>query len=157
MVFRFTTTTGYPSRNFLKTTVVLPLPVEPSHSTSSQRTPLSHPRAYERLKGFLKPMLKSMIDRLDSHPDEPVHPVIKELGPAETVNAFRQQLESFWRNEWPFNQAISDSDRNSLAWWKSLELHPQARVLAVSLTVLGFHSVVTIMIDFRHQDIFDAR
>ncbi|KAJ6607061.1 ribonuclease H-like domain-containing protein [Mycena sp. CBHHK59/15] len=141
----------YPSSDFLKNTISVPN----TGSTSSRKAaaplqdvavPVRFPRAYERVKDFLKNMLRAMIDRLQTHPAEPVHPVIQDLGPAETVKEFRRQLESFWRNEWPFNQAISDG--NSLAWWKSLEQHPQARVLAI-LAIKIFSMLVNSMPDER--------
>ncbi|KAJ7608836.1 ribonuclease H-like domain-containing protein [Mycena polygramma] len=138
----------YPSADYLKNTISVPN----TGSTSSRNTtqdgavPLRFPRAYERVKDHLKGMLKVIIDRMGTHPDEPVHPVIKELGPADTVKEFRRQLESFWRNEWPFNQAIPDS--NSLAWWKSLAQHPQARVLAI-LAIKIFSILVNSMPDER--------
>jgi hypothetical protein len=98
-------------------------------STSGNSPPIRFPRAYNRVKEFLKDMLKRILERYRTHPNEAMHPVIKELGAVKTVEGFRTQLQAFWRNEWPFNQPVVKGD--PLAWWKNLELHPHARVLAV--------------------------
>ncbi|KAK7041309.1 ribonuclease H-like domain-containing protein [Favolaschia claudopus] len=128
----------YPCADFFK-----PDDSQPSESDSDSPR-FAH--AYDRVKKFLKSLLKSMIDRISTHPDEPVHPVIEDLGPVATAKAFRNQFDSFWRQEWPFNQGISDGD--PLKWWKSLALHPQANVLAI-LGIKLFSMLVNSMPDER--------
>lgn len=58
-------------------------------------------------------------------------PILAQLGAATAVTELRQQLELYWRGDWPFDTPVVDGD--VLGWWRSLERHRSARVLAVSL------------------------
>ena len=91
-----------------------------------------HVRAYTRVKGFLKLMLRDIIESANHNLDtsNPCHRLVKQLGPNRVVSEFRQQLLAFARREWPFTDPISQGD--TLTWWESLRQHPHARVLAVS-------------------------
>jgi hypothetical protein len=99
-----------------------------------QSTPF--PKAYNRVKTFLKEMLRNEIDlttrdmAVAATKDTNINPLIQELGPKETVFQFRKQLLAYARNEWPFNNLVTGS--NTLAWWELLREHPHAHVLAVS-------------------------
>jgi len=89
-----------------------------------------YPHAYNRVKNYLKDMLRAQLARHKSHPGDRIHPIFKELSPSQTVEDLRHQVEAFWRGEWPFDAPVKNG--NSLAWWESLVMHPHARVLAVS-------------------------
>ena len=91
-----------------------------------------HVRAYTRVKGFLKSMLRDIIESADHDLDtsNPCYRLVKQLGPNRVVSKFHQQLLAFARREWPFTDPISQGD--TLTWWESLGQHPHARVLAVS-------------------------
>jgi len=93
--------------------------------------PLPYPHAYERVKDFLKNMLKAMVEHIESNPEDPIHLILQELGAAQTVETLRHRLEAFWRNEWPFNNQHVPNG-NPLTWWENLQYHNHARVLAVS-------------------------
>jgi hypothetical protein len=97
---------------------------------------MPHPRAYHRAKEFLKPMLRTMVERAQARLstnqqqiEDPISQLLRDIGPTGIVDEFKRQLEAYWRNEWPFNTPLRDG--NTLAWWKVLLPHPHARVLAV--------------------------
>jgi hypothetical protein len=68
-------------------------------------------------------------EKLELLPKDTIKPPFKDLSCAQVVDDLRRQLEAYWRNEWPFNQQVTDND--PLAWWKSIKLHPYVQVLAV--------------------------
>ena len=77
-----------------------------------------HVRAYTRVKGFLKLMLRDIIESANHNLDtsNPCHRLVKQLGPNRVVSEFRQQLLAFARREWPFTDPISQGD--TLTWWE---------------------------------------
>jgi len=79
-------------------------------------------------------MLLKALKRHESHPDDRVAPIFRELNPSQIVEGMKNQLDAYWRGEWPFDQPIEDSD--PLAWWKALEKPPHSRVLAVNSPLL---------------------
>ncbi len=86
-----------------------------------------NPRAYRRVKEFLKTILRAEVDK-------GTHPLIQELGAATIVTDFRRQLMTYARGEWPFQDPLGvEGGRPVLDWWLNLEKHPHARVLAVCL------------------------
>ena len=131
--------TGYPlSDNIMKPVLAAPtiwIPAQTPNMTAAthSRRPIPHPRAYHRTKEFLKPMLRTMVERAQtqsSHQlEDPISLLLQDIGAAGIVDEFKHQLEAYWCNEWPFNTPIPDG--NTLAWWNMLLPHPHARVLAV--------------------------
>ena len=91
--------------------------------------PLLYTNTYSRVKNFLKDLLRKKLAHHQTHPDDPIEPLFKELSPSEVVDSLRHQLEAFWRNEWPFKEPVKDGD--PLGWWETLRNHPHAQVLAV--------------------------
>ena len=93
-----------------------------------------HPRAYMRVKGFLKQHLKIMLQYTSAHlnADDALSVLMRGSGTATIVEEFRCQLESYWLNEWPFNIPVTNND--PYMWWKSLCAHPHAWVLSVGLS-----------------------
>jgi hypothetical protein len=74
-------------------------------------------------------MLKTILARCPTHPDEPPAIFFKGMTPSEVSQDLRAQLEGYWRGSWPFNRPLKDGD--SLRWWIELKEHENARVLAV--------------------------
>jgi hypothetical protein len=81
-------------------------------------TPLLYTNAYSCVKIFLKELLCKKLARHQTHPDDPIEPLFKELSPSEVVDGLRHQLEAFWHNEWPFKEPVKDGD--PLGWWEAL-------------------------------------
>jgi hypothetical protein len=113
-----------------------------------------YPRAYNQAKDFLKEMLCNELElaaRAETTASK--NPLMSGLSPAEIIDGFRRQLLAFAQHEWPFVGFISDN--NTLAWWESLEHHPQARVLAVSLSCHRDAYHLNSHADVGHQNLFD--
>ncbi len=86
------------------------------------------PRAYTRVKTFLKTLIQGVIEAN-------VHPLVAELGPAQLVEDLRNQLLAYALGEHPFDAPLpaEGGGRPVLQWWLDLEHHRHARVLAVGL------------------------
>ncbi|KAI0643696.1 ribonuclease H-like domain-containing protein [Trametes meyenii] len=101
------------------------------------------PRAYFRVKEFLKSLLQSEFGRTT------IHPTLQALGMAKSVAEFRRQLMAYARAEWPFDRPLStDTGRPVLQWWLDLAVHPDARVLAI-LAIKLYSIAVNSMADER--------
>lgn len=70
-----------------------------------------------------------------------IHPLLTELGAAKAVRDFRVQLMAYAQGQWPFNDPLREDGaqpgRPVLQWWRDLERHPHARVLAVSVNTVN--------------------
>ncbi|OJT07823.1 hypothetical protein TRAPUB_1283 [Trametes pubescens] len=84
------------------------------------------PRAYTRVKMFLKTLIQGVIEAN-------VHPLVAELGPAQLVEDLRNQLLAYALGEHPFDVPLpaEGGGRPVLQWWLDLEHHRHARVLAM--------------------------
>src|SRR5215468_10060533 len=95
----------------------------PGKNTTNSRqgttTQVPFPQAYKKIKDFMKTMLRNIIERMQTHPDEKCNPLFKELGAVALVDQLRVQLEAFWLGQHPFNMPIRDG-LNPLEWWKQL-------------------------------------
>ncbi|KAG1760356.1 hypothetical protein EDD22DRAFT_781244 [Suillus occidentalis] len=141
----------YPlSDNIMKSALAAPtirIPAQISNVSASAERPMPHPRAYHRVKEFLKPMLRAMVEHNKVHElKDPISLLVHEIGAAGVVDEFRRQLEAYFHNEWPFNTPLQDG--NTLAWWNMLLPHPHARVLA-ALAVKIFSVLINSMPDER--------
>ncbi|KAI6138392.1 hypothetical protein BKA82DRAFT_3990118 [Pisolithus tinctorius] len=141
----------YPTSDFvIKPVVAAPAivipPQNPTKILACARRPLPHPRAYNRVKESLKPMLRAMLDRckMNPHATDAFSQTVREYGPTGTVDELRLQIDAFWRQEHPFNRPMKDG--NTLAWWQAFEHHPGAQVLA-ALAVKIFSALVNSMPD----------
>ena len=89
-----------------------------------------NPRAYRRVKKFLKEQLKLEL----AVKPEARHPLLLEIGAKTAASELRTQLMAYARSEYPFNQSLepfAHSAQPVLAWWQALADHHFARVLAV--------------------------
>ncbi|KAG1766267.1 ribonuclease H-like domain-containing protein [Suillus occidentalis] len=141
----------YPlSDNIMKSALAAPtihIPAQISNVSASAERPMPHPRAYHRVKEFLKPMLRAMVEHNKVHElKDPISLLVHEIGAAGVVDEFRRQLEAYFHNEWPFNTPLQDG--NTLAWWNMLLPHPHACVLA-ALAVKIFSVLINSMPDER--------
>jgi len=126
---------GYANSDILKKPATMSHTISLPPSTSipqidrtddSPHTPF--PKAYRRVKEFLKKMLRAEVDLLQ-HDRNRAHPLLQEIGAAKAVEELRIQLMAFACQQWPFTAALND--QTTLAWWELLEPSPHARVLAV--------------------------
>lgn len=149
---------GYPlSDLIMKPAVAAPtirIPPQNGPAAASESTvfdrPIPHRRAYDRVKEFLKPILRAMLDRTQRTPDatDAISKCIREVGAAGVVEELKNQLRAFWREEWPFDRPIENGDPYS--WWRELQPHPHAHVLAVREPIS--HHVLHLLTHFnRHS------
>ncbi|KAJ2983808.1 hypothetical protein NUW54_g10593 [Trametes sanguinea] len=117
----------YPISDYL----LIPPTAEPSITIPREGADLEHrhPRAYDRMKLFVREALKDMFNCKDDHPNEPLNPLLAKLGRNQASIELKEQLEAYWDGLAPFNTPIGT--RSTLAYWKDLEHHQRARVLAV--------------------------
>ncbi|KAG6379575.1 hypothetical protein JVT61DRAFT_10079 [Boletus reticuloceps] len=119
----------YPLSDFLMkptlasaTSIRIP-PRNPSNKQASTSDhPMPHPRAYERVKEFLKNRLKIMLDSVQAsnldHTDE-LAVIVQKIGPVSVVEEFRHQLRTYWLGEWPFDDPVVNND--PYTWWETLK------------------------------------
>ncbi|KAJ3793831.1 ribonuclease H-like domain-containing protein [Lentinula aff. detonsa] len=91
-----------------------------------------HPKAYQRAKGFLKTVLQNEVAALSEYDDKALlHDLLQTRyhRKDELVKAFRSQLLTFGRNQFPFKSGCN-KNANPLQWWKRLTHDENADVLA---------------------------
>jgi len=120
---------GYPIEQFLKLTISIP-------SRSSMLVPqpltIKYPRTYERLREYLRNMIKPMLERIESSTDSTIgHPVLREKGVSTSVRDLKCQIELFWNGEYPFCVVDIEKVTDPLAWWCDIRRHDGAKVLSV--------------------------
>jgi hypothetical protein len=121
---------GYPIADYL----LIPLTANPSITVPRQGADLSisHPRAYDRTKEFLKSTLHAMGTRMKSHPED-YHPtILRNLGILTAAKELKTQFDMYWHRQHPFDVPVGK--KMTLQWWNDLKDHPHARVLAVRAT-----------------------
>ncbi|CDO75074.1 hypothetical protein BN946_scf184703.g4 [Trametes cinnabarina] len=93
-------------------------------SDDSHKAPI--PRAYTRVKIFLKNLLQAEMKLM-------AQPLVKELEEADLADELRDQLLAYARGEYPFKQRLdrSQSSQPVLKWWLDLKEHRHARTLAM--------------------------
>jgi hypothetical protein len=108
---------------------------------------MPYPRAYEKTKDYLKNMLKQMLVHIEKFPGTGPE-LLRTLGPVDAAHELKNQLEAFWRGEYPFIVSEEAKGKNPLEWWQHLEHHMHAHVLA-SLAIRIFSILVNSMPDER--------
>ena len=92
--------------------------------------------AYTRVKSFLKDLMKSIMERIQKHPNEPVPTLFKEMSMGSIAKDLQRQINAYWREEYPFKQ--SSPCNNPIVRWQELEKLSDARVLAVCMVKHNF-------------------
>ncbi|KAI0311270.1 ribonuclease H-like domain-containing protein, partial [Amylostereum chailletii] len=135
---------GYPLSDML----LIPETANPSITVPRPGADLSipHPRSYDRVREYLKTILRPMTEKAEENPAAYIPDVLRRRDEADTVEAFRGQLKAFWMGYYPFNEPVKNG--NTLSWWKDLLNHPQADVLAM-LAVKIFSALANSMPDER--------
>jgi|SRR5882762_1209563 hypothetical protein len=143
---------GYPHFAFLKKppTIVIPAAHQGSNGGPTVSLPqLPYNNAYNRVKDFLKDLLRNILERHVANPDEVKGGIFEQTTQAQTVTDLRHQLEAYWCNEYPFN-GVMVKKGDPLTLWQSFRDHPNAQVLAVCtassifvmLPTLNFNSIL---------------
>ncbi|CDO74690.1 hypothetical protein BN946_scf184960.g4 [Trametes cinnabarina] len=128
----------YPVSDYL----LIPPTAEPSITVPRQGTnmTLPHPRAYDRMKEFVREALKAMYKRHDDHPEEHLDCILVELGRNRASIELKQQLESYWLGLYPFDAAIGT--RSTLAYWIDLKSHPNAPMTNSQIVCIKIFSIL---------------
>ena len=91
-----------------------------------------YPRAYERLREYLRNMLKPMLERIQNSTDPNIgHPVLREKGVSTSVKDLKHQIELFWNGDYPFRVTEAAKVTDPLDWWRDVGRHDGAKVLSV--------------------------
>ncbi|KAI0643457.1 ribonuclease H-like domain-containing protein [Trametes meyenii] len=117
----------YPVADYL----LLSPTANPSITVPRQGTDLTmpHPRAYDRMKEFVKKALRDMLERVKTHPDDYHDPILVNISAKKASQDLKNQLEAYWKGEYPFNEPICPKD--PLAYWTEMKHHSSSRILAV--------------------------
>ncbi|KAH7067837.1 hypothetical protein BKA62DRAFT_629032, partial [Auriculariales sp. MPI-PUGE-AT-0066] len=113
----------------------------PRHGTDLSH---QHPRARNRVLGFLKGYLGKILDRkaeIASLVDGSLErnsaymiPLFERLTEEEIISGLISQFDQFWKRQHPFTEPAK---HGVAAWWAQLITHPQANVLAtIALRIL---------------------
>ena len=127
-----TPTTGSTTTGF---TIRVPNPVTAS---SVNDDGILHPKAFQRAKTFLKTVLQNEVDALSEYGDKALLYNLVQTRyhrKDELVEAFKSQLLTFGRDQFPFKSG-RNKDTDPLKWWKRLTQDKNADVLAVMYSQL---------------------
>jgi len=67
--------------------------------------------------------------------------VLREKGPRNAVSSLTEQINLFWREEYPFRVLDHEKIDNPLKWWVDMAKNDHANVLGVSLYKFNMKSV----------------
>ena len=125
---------GFDRKDFLKESINIHIRLsEPATSTLSSAQNL-YPRAYEKFLKFLRNMLRPMLQVIEDSDDLDVgNPVLREKGPKNSVSSLSEQINLFWREDYPFRITDREKIIDPLKWWIDMAKHDHASVLGVSL------------------------
>lgn len=90
---------------------------------------MPHPRAYDRVKEFVKETFAAMADRKQDYP------LLVKLGIKRASMDLKKQLEAYWLDEAPFGKVEPEKLKGvtPFQYWKQYETNQHAQVLAVCL------------------------
>lgn len=118
----------------MSTTLVIPAKNPSSLEIPNQSSEsVPYPRAFERVKEFLKDILRNevqLLQKSDPGTDSPLRSFIRRTGISASVDHFRKQLTAYARTEYPFTDALP-TNGDTRQWWENLAHHPHAHILAV--------------------------
>ncbi|KAF6756151.1 hypothetical protein DFP72DRAFT_759510, partial [Ephemerocybe angulata] len=126
----------------------LVLPAQGSSVTirpSVNRMPFN--AAYQRVKEYLKSMLKAMLHVAATTPEKG-DPLLVKLGAKAAANELKIQVEAWWRRAglWQFDTGLSTE--NPLEWWESIAKHTHGRILGLPASTI-FSALINSMPDER--------
>ncbi|KAF8154878.1 ribonuclease H-like domain-containing protein [Crassisporium funariophilum] len=135
-------------KDFLKESVnILIRPLGPTSTLSSAQN--LYPQAYEKMRTFLRNMLRPMLQVIEDLDNPNVgNWTLRDKGPKNAVSSLSEQINSFWREEYPFRVLARKNISDPLKWWMDLANHDHANVLGV-LAVKIFSVLVNSMPDER--------
>jgi hypothetical protein len=58
--------------------------------------------------------------------------ILREKGPRNVVGSLSEQINLFWREEYPFRVLDRKKVADPLAWWTEMAKHDHANILGVS-------------------------
>lgn len=140
---KLTPMTGYPLADYLKRSPKKGGRTRGNASSGSQTLP--YQTAFERVADLLQDMLLNMLKVAEDEPEN-AHPALEGLDAGQAASAWYSQLQVFWGGKYPFDAPAADGD--PLKWWRALETHPHAKILAM-LAVKIFSICVNSMADER--------
>ena len=124
---------GFDRKDFLKESLNIHIRVSQPMSTLSSAQNL-YPRAYEKIRAFLRDMLRSMLEVIEDSNDPKVgNKILREKGFKSSVSSLSEQINLFWREEYPFRVLDHEKIVDPLKWWIDMAKHDHANVLGVSL------------------------
>ena len=126
---------GFSRKDFLKESINIL--IGPSGSSRGMTTLSSaqnlYPHAYEKLHTFLRNMLWPMLEVIEDSDDPKVgNRNLRDKGPQNSVSSLSEQINLFWREEYPFRVHDREKIDDPLKWWMDLARHDHANVLGVS-------------------------
>ena len=82
---------------------------------------------------MLRPMLRVIEDS-----DDPCvgNQILHEKGPRNAVSSLSEQINLFWRGEYPFRLLDREKIADPLKWWMDIAKHDHANVLPVGVSSL---------------------
>jgi len=90
-----------------------------------------------------------MLETIEKSDDPDVgHTILRAKGPGTAVRELCQQIDMFWRDEYPFHILDHGKIDDPLAWWQDLAKHNHAHILGVSVPVIGSLSPVHVLLIF---------
>ena len=78
-------------------------------------------------------MLRPMLEVIEDLDDPNVgNRILRDKGPQNAVSSLSEQINLFWREEYPFHVHDHEKIHDPLNWWMVLAKHDHASVLGVS-------------------------
>ena len=64
--------------------------------------------AFKRLRQYLRDLIRPMLEMIEKSNNSDVgHPVLQKKGPSTVVQKLSQQINMFWRDEYPFRVLVA--------------------------------------------------
>ncbi|KAF9440077.1 hypothetical protein P691DRAFT_768318 [Macrolepiota fuliginosa MF-IS2] len=127
-------------------TIIIPAITQSENDTEANSTPF--PQAYRHAKLFLKSILKEKLQLMKQQPNMTLHLAIYNYSSQKVVaEKFQEQLLAYACGKYPFLEGTSFNNKGGpLEWWRALEWHPNADILAM-LAIHVFSIQIKICMD----------
>ena len=124
---------GFSRKDFLKESINILIQPSGSGTTLSSAQNV-YPHTFEKLRTFLRNMLRQLLLVIEDSDDPNVgNRSLRDKGPQNSVSSLSEQINLFWREEYPFRVLDREKITDPLKWWMDLAKHDHANVLGVSL------------------------